>query len=158
VEVVQRREEVYRGGSLRLATDILIRWRAGFVIRGLYIPQPGASRPSVLPLKPNLNNGGHRMYGILVVAGDDIRAGETIDTAEIIDLAPTILHLLCVPVPDDMNGKVLMAAFRPGARYRQPVVYQTPIAHAGEGREGVNYGREEAEVIKERLRGLGYIG
>ena len=30
-------------------------------------------------------------------------------------------------------------------------------AITGEDRGGVDYGREEAEVIKERLRGLGYI-
>ena len=52
----------------------------------------------------------------LILAGPDVRSGTTSDVpAGIIDIAPTVLALLGLPVPTTMDGRVLTEALRPGA-------------------------------------------
>jgi predicted AlkP superfamily phosphohydrolase/phosphomutase len=48
----------------------------------------------------------HREEGMLLLRGPGVSEGAVAD-AEIIDLAPTILNLFSIPVPREMDGKVL---------------------------------------------------
>jgi len=71
------------------------------------------------------HSGTHRMNGIFIAHGPDIKQGTIINGARIQDLAPTILHLMGLPVPDDMDGRVLMQVFRDDSdAARLPVRYQ----------------------------------
>jgi predicted AlkP superfamily phosphohydrolase/phosphomutase len=45
--------------------------------------------------------------GVLLAVGDGIRAGAVLDNASILDVAPTILYLMGLPVARDMDGRVL---------------------------------------------------
>jgi hypothetical protein len=45
--------------------------------------------------------------GYLIVIGDGIRPGATLSTASVVDIAPTILYLMGLPVAQDMDGRVL---------------------------------------------------
>jgi len=45
--------------------------------------------------------------GVLLVAGQGIKPGVELDNARLIDVAPTILHLLGEAVPAGMEGRVL---------------------------------------------------
>jgi hypothetical protein len=51
------------------------------------------------------------MDGLLKYYGKDIKSGIHIDDSRIIDLAPTILNLMNVPIPTDMDGRVLQEIF-----------------------------------------------
>ena len=51
-------------------------------------------------------NAYHTMEGIFGAYGDNIKQGFNRD-AEIIDIAPTVLNLLDLPIPDYMEGEVL---------------------------------------------------
>jgi predicted AlkP superfamily phosphohydrolase/phosphomutase len=96
------------------------------------------------------DSGCHRLHGVFIARGPGIAHGEIAD-ARIIDLAPTILHLLNVPVPDDMDGRVLTEALVT----QRPVETQAavPASHAQE-----DLTAEEAAEVEERLRALGYLG
>jgi predicted AlkP superfamily phosphohydrolase/phosphomutase len=97
------------------------------------------------------DSGCHRQHGILVAWGAGIRSDATVDGAHIMDLAPTILHLMDMPVPDDMDGKVLVSALsQPG-----PIRYAS--AGGGVGDE-VQLSDEETAEVETRLRALGYLG
>ena len=51
----------------------------------------------------------------LILAGPDVRSGTTSDVpAGLIDLAPTVLTMLGLPVPATMDGRVLTEVLRPG--------------------------------------------
>ncbi len=51
----------------------------------------------------------------LILAGPDVRSGTTSDIpAGLIDVAPTVLAMLGLPVPATMDGRVLTEALRPG--------------------------------------------
>jgi arylsulfatase A-like enzyme len=68
------------------------------------------------------------------------------------DLAPTILHLMGLAVPDDMDGRVLTSALS----LTRPVTYVRTMEEA-QGPGAALSGEETAEV-EERLRSLGYLG
>jgi predicted AlkP superfamily phosphohydrolase/phosphomutase len=102
------------------------------------------------------DSGCHRRNGILIAWGAGIRSGEPVENARIVDLTPTILHLMGLPVPDDIDGHVLSEALA----VRRPVEYERETVTedaAGPGGEGQLSAEEIAEV-EERLRSLGYLG
>lgn len=98
------------------------------------------------------DSGCHRREGIFIAQGLDIRPGVALPEADILDLAPTILHLLGEPVPRVMDGRVLNEIFRS----------ERPITYADEGdkteaQAEVAFSDEEADQVEERLRSLGYL-
>jgi predicted AlkP superfamily phosphohydrolase/phosphomutase len=95
--------------------------------------------------------GTHRLDGILIAAGPGIRVGD-IGHPLLVDIAPTILHLLGLPVPADMDGQVL----RDLLSVKSPVVY-VGCDPTREGKPSGLSASEEA-TIEDRLRSLGYLG
>lgn len=100
--------------------------------------------------------GYHRMNGIFVINGPDVKPGGRIGDAAIVDLAPTILHMLGVPVPASMDGRVLRELFERDA-FGCANGSGVPVAvPAGDSAENAYTDEEEAQV-QERLRELGYL-
>ncbi len=98
------------------------------------------------------DSGCHRRHGVLIAWGGGICAGKTVEGARIMDLAPTILHLMGLRVPDDMDGRVLTSTMSG----RHPVEYKRERAtDAGAERK---LSAEETAQVEERLRSLGYLG
>ncbi len=95
-------------------------------------------------------NACHRHDGIWLATGTPVRQGGKLD-ASICDLAPTILHLMGLPVPDDVDGRVLTEALTDTADVR--FVEADPAT----ANNGATYSAEEEEEIAEKLRGLGYL-
>jgi arylsulfatase A-like enzyme len=55
------------------------------------------------------------MHNTLIAAGPDFRRGQTEDLATgNVDLAPTILHILGIKAPQEMDGRVLSEAMAGG--------------------------------------------
>ena len=100
------------------------------------------------------DSGCHRLHGVFIGNGAAFVNGATVPNARIIDLAPTILHLLNVPVPDDMDGRVLIDALTPELRAR---AMQTAAATTATQTQ-VDFTEEEQAEVEERLRALGYLG
>ena len=98
------------------------------------------------------DSGSHRLHGILIAHGPAIRGGQKVEGASILDLAPTILHLMEVPVPEDMDGRVLTSLLS----FDWPVTYTSATEEAAG--IGTPLSREETTEIEERLRSLGYLG
>ena len=53
----------------------------------------------------------HSHYGIFVMAGPEVKQDERIYGACLLDITPTLLHAMHLPVGEDMDGKVLINAF-----------------------------------------------
>jgi predicted AlkP superfamily phosphohydrolase/phosphomutase len=100
-----------------------------------------------------LTSGTHRPEGVLMAWGDGIRSGRLARETSLVDLAPTILAAAGVPVPDDMDGRVLDELFLTAPSVTR--VAGTHRAAAGHDDGGLT-AEEEAEVV-ERLRSLGYM-
>ena len=151
VDQIYRKEELYSGPHLREAPDIV------FLPRGLEIAAFGEYEfASHRVLDPSWGvSGSHRMDGLLMMKGKRIRQGAEIKGGEIIDLAPSILCLLGLPIPREMDGKVLKDAFLDWAFEKNPPRF------IEEGDSGFKpeevYTENEEEELKERLRSLNYL-
>jgi hypothetical protein len=97
------------------------------------------------------------MNGILMLGGEPFLEDTQIENARIIDVAPTILYLMGVPIPNDMDGKVLHEAMVPSSFEDRPIQYEE--ASTSTSVEDIDvYSDEETEDVRDRLRGLGYLG
>lgn len=152
VDKIYKKEELYQGAFLDQAPDLAF-WMEGIECLD-EIPQGNT------PLFINSDkrkSGTHRREGIVLIKGNDIKKDNKIDGAQIIDLAPTILHMMGIPVLDDMDGKVLEEIFENGSLKRNKVVYTKAESKNLESNEETVLSKADEEKIKERLRGLGYI-
>ncbi|MDQ7013253.1 MAG: hypothetical protein Q9O74_05070 [Planctomycetota bacterium] len=53
----------------------------------------------------------HRTFGMLALWGPGIKRGEEVHGATLLDVTPTMLRLLGMPVARDMDGRALVQAF-----------------------------------------------
>ena len=112
---VKKREEIYWGTHLNEAPDLTVVFNVGW---------QAARRPEVTEknkAKRYVNDnprwsGGHDgthdpmdVPGILGILGSGIRSGRQ-TTAHLWDFAPTLLDIMGVPVPNDMDGRTLTTA------------------------------------------------
>ena len=98
------------------------------------------------------DSGCHRPHGVFIAQGPEVRRGGVVEGAHIQDLAPTILHLMGQPVPDDMDGRVLAEALTTA----RPIE-RRPAGPGGAGDE-TGLSAEDSAEVEERLRALGYLG
>jgi predicted AlkP superfamily phosphohydrolase/phosphomutase len=168
VERAYRREEIYSGPCANLAPDVVAKWglHQGYSYafklssksrRLEWTERADPSQPENLQYYTS-KSGTHRDLGIFVGHGTAFRSGLMIENAQIVDLAPTILHLLGVPVPADMDGRVieeaLTDAFRRGNRV---TTSSNGIELPAVSGPGDAYSSEDEEKISERLKALGYV-
>lgn len=101
--------------------------------------------------------GNHRMEGILIAHGRNVRKGHSLQQeARLIDLAPTVLHLLGDAVPKDMDGRVLTELFTEDFAASRTIRSRDPAEGPG-GDAPTKMTPEDEATILERLKGLGYI-
>ncbi len=99
----------------------------------------------------------HREDGVIVIAGPGVSRGGRIDGASILDVTPTVLAMLDIPIGEDMDGQPLTAALEPQWVAEHPVttVETHEIGESPGDAEPIPSPVDE-EVI-ERLKSLGYI-
>ena len=68
-------------------------------------------RPEGIPAEPVGPAVQHREYGMLVMAGPGIVADERVYGASLLDITPTALAMMGLPVGKDMPGRILLEAF-----------------------------------------------
>ena len=142
---VARPQEIYTGGKVSLAPDLVItEWDEAFGMHCNLVPTEKIFQPSTW------RTGEHRLEGILIAAGEKIQRGRRIQNSRLEDLCPTLLHLLGHPVPEDMDGRVLTELFT-----STESVAVAPPSPTAETTEALS--PEEQEMVFERLRALGYF-
>lgn len=99
-------------------------------------------------------SGDHRKNGIIFLRGPHVKKEYEITEADIQDLAPTVLAYLEVPIPSDMDGKVLSQAFTANS-----MVYsiEKKSPKPTEEKKQYVYSQEEEKEILAKLRGMGYL-
>jgi predicted AlkP superfamily phosphohydrolase/phosphomutase/tetratricopeptide (TPR) repeat protein len=73
---------------------------------------PDDQRPIYIPAEPAGPAVEHRHFGVLCLKGPQLRQNEKIYGASLLDVCPTILTLFGLPPGRDMDGKVLLSAFK----------------------------------------------
>jgi predicted AlkP superfamily phosphohydrolase/phosphomutase len=155
VEAVYRREEIYAGDYLDKAPDIVFMpTRLEYFGFGEY--EFGSHK--IIEAMERGISGTHRMNGIFLAYGAHVKSGIELTDASLVDLAPTILHLMSAPVPNHMDGLILQAAISPD--FKPLVLPEDDSWKAGgngfDDEQGLT--EDQKRVVAERLRGLGYVG
>lgn len=107
----------------------------------------------------------HRLYtqhrhgpdGILLLYGPGIRRGHRLESSHVLDLFPTMLALLGLPVPADAEGRVLEDVFETA---RDPASRRRVATYRDAWQPVDTVGGEDAERTRqeiERLKAMGYL-
>jgi len=101
--------------------------------------------------------GTHRLEGIFIAHGPDVRKGVSVEGAKIVDMAPTLLHLQGLPIPAGMDGRPLVEILDPAFLEVCPISYAEGGSLRVETPGGQVLSREEVAQVEEKLKGLGYL-
>ena len=151
VAEIHRRDEVYCGPYVsHRAADVVVVLAPGYKA-GWETESPIVA--SVSSAERSQYRGAHTMDGLVVLSGPGVRAGCCVEGMSVLDVTPTLLHAMGLPVPSDVDGRVRQDVFQPG--YVRPVRYVEPKPLTTCGVPGL-LPSEEREMAS-RLRGLGYV-
>ncbi len=143
---VYTREELYDGPYLADAPDLIlvpgnVHWSLGGAVGSQVFEQP-------------VTAGKHHPEGVFIAWGKEIQNSQR-SQASIYDIAPTVLHALGLPVPEDSDGRVQTAWFKPGSTAATNPVTTESVPERQH--EEYVWQANEANQIEARLRDLGYM-
>lgn len=168
VERIWRAKELYSGPYMDDAADLIVQWKDDlYITRRSYGPE-AVEDPSrfvddnlmvgeVGRLMSIPQTGTHRLHGVFLMHGPGVAANADLGEISIMDLAPTLLHLLGLPVPEDMDGHVVEAAFDEAYQKARGSVQFRPGTAWDPGIGELWSPAENEDAVRERLKGLGYI-
>ncbi len=139
-----RTSSLYQGPYSDLLPDIL------FEVDERIMVQPFTRIPSTEPLAAPFSD--HVLEGIFIAAGPSFPAREERGEASIMDIAPTVLHLLDLPVHNEMDGEVLERFLNGGRSVR----YEDEPAGLTDGIDGDSFTDEERKELETRLKSMSY--
>jgi predicted AlkP superfamily phosphohydrolase/phosphomutase len=146
---IHRKGDVYSGPFLQDAPELIVAMDD-------YTTEVMAELGSASLFVPSeFRSGTHTPDGLFIAKGPGIPAGRRLD-AGLMDIAPTVLHLVEAPVPKEADGQVLLDLFEEGSELQHRPVVQEP-AGIGQGAKET-YTAEELAQIEKQLRNLGYLG
>jgi predicted AlkP superfamily phosphohydrolase/phosphomutase/tetratricopeptide (TPR) repeat protein len=114
-------------------------------------------RPLTLARLPAGPAAQHAPTGVLFMAGPGIKQDELVHGAGLLDLAPTLLHLLGLPAGQDMPGRVLSDAFAGPAPAARIPSWETAPGACGMHPPGASLPPEESQRLLQQFVALGYV-
>jgi predicted AlkP superfamily phosphohydrolase/phosphomutase len=156
VREVWPRHRLYHGDALDAAPDLIVEWADySYEVRSRFAADSAGIFSKTLPLNDlapeTVLTATHRMDGVVAAVGPHVLPG-LLPGANIVDLAPTLLHMHGMAVPAHMDGRVLpeLTAHLPPPRYAK--------MEMADQENFPDLGAEEAAQVAARLRSLGYFG
>lgn len=163
---VYRRDEVFSGPHSTRAPDLLYRLAPGYESHGtiggsLFTPVPAVALAR--------HSAWHDRSGVLLARGPGMARGRRLEGAHLLDIAPTVLRGLGLPLAADLEGRPLQSQLLHGSGGEQAV---TGDAHGDRDADGptTEHGQDipamgdttrlsadEEEGIRQRLQALGYL-
>jgi len=99
----------------------------------------------------------HRQMGIAVASGPGIESGEELYGAKVLDVTPTVLHLLGLPVGRDMDGRPWLEIMETPVSADQVDSWEDVAGEAGLHREELREDPASALAMMQQLVELGYV-
>jgi predicted AlkP superfamily phosphohydrolase/phosphomutase len=154
VSAVYRREDVQSGPFLPGMPDIFF----SLDDKPYLTSDSTTAMRAFEPMSKHDVQGRHHSLGILALLGPHVVPGLELQGANIVDVAPTLLYAMDLPIPTDMDGRVLEEAFDDDFRRTHPVRREEPGAsRARTAQADPVYTDEEEAEMQRRLQGLGYL-
>jgi predicted AlkP superfamily phosphohydrolase/phosphomutase len=127
----------------RFKPDLVVEFEKGYGVI-----QKITSRTKA-PFQDKVDPGHHAFEGMFCVVGNNIKQGFT-GRARLVDMMPTILHMVGNAIPDDLDGRVISEIFQ---SYRQETYLQSDDDQSSRTERG----KEDFDKVAARLESLGYI-
>ena len=144
---VWRKAETYGENALPELPDLYVQW-----VNDQYTDMGSIGYGHGIFSEPiRGRSGGHTMRGIFLAHGPGIKQGFTVEDACLIDLAPTVMQLLGVPVATHMDGKVLHEILEDAVT----ILYEDDLDAVDEAIYA--FSPTEQAALEKRLHDLGYI-
>lgn len=159
IKDIVKKKDAYCGAYMDDAPDLILKWADDFVISGISCRMENGSQLKIPGLVLDTDDaewtGDHADYGIFMAKGPHIKSGYNIHNPSIMDIAPSILYLMGIPVPEDWDGKVLTGIFK--EEFLNENWLQTADTIEADKVTEKAYSDKEEDEIKNRLRDLGYL-
>jgi predicted AlkP superfamily phosphohydrolase/phosphomutase len=129
-------------------------------LNALHVDYLGKTRPFLDLVRPDYDrraSGVHHPDGIAIFCGPGVRSGGCVAQASVLDVTPTVLALLGMPVGRDMDGRVLTEAITPEFLAATPLTYTDTYDTDLEFDDEFEDDERVPEELMSRLRALGYI-
>jgi predicted AlkP superfamily phosphohydrolase/phosphomutase len=146
VKHVLIREETFAGLGCSRAPDLTLLLEDNGFVETL-------NADSVV--KPRQAVGTHHPTGIFAACGQGIPEGAILERHSIIDVAPTLLYSLGIPIPEDIDGRAALDTFSAAFVERRPIAFgPKTMVPSRDSHSHPTVG--EADVI-ELLKALDYV-
>jgi predicted AlkP superfamily phosphohydrolase/phosphomutase len=154
VKKVHLCDELYSGDKKHLMPDIVLEPTDGYSFTGTCLNR----RHLFSPVKSEkiMNIGKHHKEGIFVASGQGVKKQQEA-FLRLIDIVPTLLYYMGVPLPSSLEGRVAMELFEAELIKATPVCKFQKMENKNDTPERYEYSNEEKELIQQRLKDLGYI-
>jgi len=100
--------------------------------------------------------GSHDLRGIFIASGDDFFINKKISGISVLDIAPTILHILGMPVAEDFDGRVMTSSIN-----LKTVSWNIKKIPSFETEKKLKLKKSRDKVFEEKvikqLKGIGYL-
>lgn len=158
VQQIYRGEDYYHGPYADNVPDIIVSMKQDYLCTHHLSFYSSVVTKRQVPLK----RGNHRFEGTFIASGPNVVSDpEPLVNLNIEDIAPTVLYLMGLPVPSDIDGRVLTEILAPNALESRPIKQGEPMGLWPSEDEAVfddkGISDEDEEQIRERLKALGYL-
>jgi predicted AlkP superfamily phosphohydrolase/phosphomutase len=155
---VFKREEIFKGNSVEEFPDIILKPEDKYYISPKFFRRKGSAKGNFLAEDAHWRkiSGSHRQFGIFIMKGPDCLSGRELESVDITDIFPTVLYQMGLPIPDDIDGKVVEGAFKPEFVEANPLTFEKVKKYDEEKGRDV-YSDEDKSKLIDSLKGLGYI-
>lgn len=153
VDAVYRGRDLYTGPYSEYGPDLNI------IMRGMaYVTQSWreAAGNQIFSASGTHYTGIHRPLGMLAMSGPPIASHSSLPEVHIVDVAPTLMWLMGLPIPDDVDGRPLEEMIQDNRLAAPAFVHVEQATGSLAPRATWTDSAQEREVLA-RLRELGYL-
>lgn len=155
VERVYRNKELFSGDYAENGPDLVIVTKnENFAI------SDNLFEKQMIKSLEDTAQGDHERPGVIAFYGANIQKGVTLKTSNVMDVTPSILHGMGLPVLDEMDGITLDDVFDsslPLTNARKISAEELLSTVTKENGDDQIYTEAESEAIKKHLKALGYL-
>jgi predicted AlkP superfamily phosphohydrolase/phosphomutase len=150
VSHIVKKEDVYQGPHTENAPDLLFALRQGEYATDTRLCDYLWEETSWIT-----GRGAHRLDGVFLAYGRGIRKGEK-TALHITDIAPTVLYVLDIPIPQEIDGKIPLSVFEEAFIAERPPRIDKSADLTAQSKE-FSLSDEEEQKIFQNLEDLGYL-